>query len=75
MVFLTTFIVKHNPKLFLQHNGMVHGDPVSQGHLDDASLPSPDIAHPVTSSRGDGSVSVIAELKWSTISAASTIAL
>jgi hypothetical protein len=29
----------------------------------------------VTSSRADGSVSVIAELKWSTISAASTIAL
>jgi hypothetical protein len=29
----------------------------------------------VTSSRADGSVSVIAELKWSTISVASTIAL
>jgi hypothetical protein len=29
----------------------------------------------VTSSRADGSVSVIVELKWSTISVASTIAL
>jgi hypothetical protein len=54
---------------------MVHGDPVSPRHLDDASLPSPDTARPVTSSRADGSVSVIAELKWSTISVASTMAL